>query len=253
MPAKTILIIAIALGLGAEARAQTPHEDYARMEIKDCNGCHQQSGAAPNHGTMWTEEHRLFAQKQPANCGACHQQSFCLDCHTGGGIESDLRRSNSGADYKPKSHRTDFRELHPIKTLDDTRSCYRCHDAKRFCSDCHDKFNPNDLSILSHRRGFSDLDVAAGGPKHSAFTPAQCALCHPNSMLPKHAWSSSHAREARRNLASCQTCHSEGEVCLTCHSAVSGLKINPHPKNWGRIKDKLERYSGNKTCIRCHF
>ena len=249
---KTILFIILILGFGTEAWALTPHQDYAQMEFKDCNGCHRSNEVATNHGSMWVKEHRLYAEKQPNNCKACHQQSFCLDCHTGGGIDRDLHASTSGADYMPKSHRTDFREIHPIKSFDDPKSCFRCHDQKRFCVQCHDRFNPNDLRFLSHRKGFSNIEVSAGGPQHSVFTPAQCETCHPNSVLPEHTWSASHAREARKNLTSCQACHADGETCLKCHSAMSGLKINPHPRNWGKIDDRLRQASNNKTCKKCH-
>lgn len=250
---KTNLFIVLALVLAVPvAWSLTSHKDYAPMSIKDCNSCHQSSGVTLNHGAMWAQEHRLYAEKYPNNCKDCHQQSFCLDCHTGGGIEADLHVSTSGVDYMPRSHRTDFREIHPIKAQEDQRSCLRCHDAKKFCNECHNKFNPNDLRILSHRRGFSDIELTQGGPKHSLFTPSMCPTCHPNSILPKNQWSAGHAREARKNLTSCQTCHPEGDVCMKCHSAVTGLKVNPHPKNWDKIKGRLERAGDNRTCIKCH-
>ncbi len=252
MLSKSAMFIVLLLSFGTQAWALTPHEDYALMDIKDCNGCHQTSEIAPNHGSMWVKEHRLYAEKQPGNCNACHQQSFCLDCHTGGGIDRDLHASTSGADYMPNSHRTDFREIHPIKAFDDPRSCFRCHNQKRFCVDCHNKFSPNDLRFLSHRKGFSNIEVSAGGPQHSVFTPAQCETCHPNSVLPTHSWSGSHAREARKNLPSCQACHAEGDVCLKCHSALSGLKVNPHPRDWGDIADRLGRASNRRSCTKCH-
>lgn len=255
MTRKTNILIALlfVFGVITSAWALTSHKDYAEMDnIKDCNSCHQSNEVTPNHGSWWTKEHRLYAEKQPNNCKDCHEQSFCLDCHTGGGIDRDLHTSTSGVDFKPKTHRTDFRELHPIKALDDPRSCYRCHDQKRFCNECHSKFNPNDLRVLSHRRGFSDLEVKQGGPQHSIFTPGQCQGCHPDSVLPKHQWSASHAREARKNLMSCQACHPEGNVCLKCHSARSGLMVNPHPRNWGKISGKMGRASNNRTCVKCH-
>lgn len=247
-----LIILLTFLSFGVAAWSLTSHKDYATMNIKDCNACHQSSGVTFNHGVMWMKEHRLYAEKNPNNCKDCHQLSYCLDCHTGGGIDRDLHVSTSGADYMPRSHRTDFREMHPIKSFDDTRTCYRCHDAKRFCEECHSKFNSNDLRFSSHRRGWSDLDLKQGGPNHSIFSPAQCQTCHPNSVLPKNQWSSAHAREARKNLASCQTCHPEGDVCMKCHSALSGLKINPHPKNWGRVSGRLKDASDNRTCKRCH-
>jgi len=233
--------------------AVTRHTDYATgMELKYCNECHINNDVSPNHSSMWMREHRLLAEKSPSTCNDCHNQSFCLDCHKGGGIDRDLHISNSGGNYKPRHHRTDFREIHPIKALDDPNTCQRCHDYSRFCTECHSKFNRNDLRLLSHRRSFSDREVSSGGPQHSVFTPGQCQTCHPNSVLPKHQWSTSHAREARKNLSSCQTCHPQGNVCLKCHSALSGLRVNPHPRGWGRISNKMRDASDSRTCIRCH-
>lgn len=239
-------------GAGDKASALTPHQDFASMSVRDCGACHQLSEVPPNHAAMWVREHRIYAEKQPNNCKDCHQQSFCLDCHFGGGIDRDLHTSTSGVGYMPRSHRTDFREIHPIKAFDDPKSCNRCHDQRRFCVECHSRFNPNDLRVLSHRRGFSEIEVSAGGPRHSTFTAGQCETCHPDSLLPTHKWSSSHAREARKNLSSCQACHAEGEVCLKCHSAATGLKINPHPRNWSRVAERLRKAGNERACIRCH-
>lgn len=248
-----LTIMAVLLGLVAFAWAATSHKDFAEMKMKDCAECHQSSGARLNHGEFWIKEHKLAANNQENNCKDCHQQSFCLDCHKGGGIDSSLHVSNSGADYMPSTHRTDFRELHPLKAREDGRSCLRCHDSKRFCTECHSKFKRDDLQVLSHRRGWTDLDLKAGGPNHSLFTTAMCQACHNNSILPKNQWSGEHAREARKNLATCQTCHSDGVVCMKCHSAVSGLKINPHPRNWSKISGRLRSASNNRTCVKCHL
>ncbi len=251
---KILLAVAISLILSPAAWSRTIHSDYATgMEIKYCNECHIENNAAPTHGGFWVKEHRLPAESQSNNCKDCHKLSFCLDCHKGGGIDADLHVSTSGVDYMPMSHRTDFREIHPIKAFDDPRSCYRCHDAKRFCEECHNKFNRNDLRVLSHRRGFSDIDVKAGGPNHSIFNSAQCPTCHPNSLVPVHVWSSAHASEARRNLTSCQTCHSDGAVCMKCHSAVSGLRVNPHPRNWSSIKGRMQSAGNSRSCLKCHI
>jgi hypothetical protein len=106
---------------------------------------------------------------------------------------------------------------------------------------------------LSHRRGWSDLEVKKGGPKHSQFNSSQCQTCHPNSLVPSHRWSSDHAREARKNLTSCQSCHADGQVCLKCHSAVTGLRVNPHPRGWDKISNKMKNKSNERTCIKCHI
>ncbi len=250
---KFVLCIVFTLVIATLAWSQTRHTDYATgMEIKFCNECHVANNVEPNHGSFWMKDHRLYREKLPSNCNDCHQQSFCMDCHFGGGIDRDLHVSQSNVDYMPKTHRTDWKEIHPIKAFDDPRSCDRCHSVKEFCSPCHAKFNPNDLRFASHRRQFSDLPASAGGPKHSSFTVDQCATCHPNSVLPTHTWTDSHAREARKNLSSCQACHADGGICLKCHSAKTGLQINPHPKNWGKINNRLSSATNGKTCKICH-
>lgn len=235
-----------------ESWALTAHKKFATEPAEVCNDCHKDLNVALNHGVMWSREHRTYALKTDSNCKQCHDQRSCVECHIGGRIDADLNLSQFGPDYTPKSHRTDFRELHPLKAKDDPSSCYRCHSNERFCADCHSKFGGTDLEILSHRKGWSDLSVQAGGPQHSSFGLTQCQQCHPNSLLPKHEWSDRHAREARQNLASCQACHADGQACLKCHSAQSGLRSNPHPQGWSKIADKMRAASGSKTCNVCH-
>lgn len=219
------IILLLVCGLAVAAWAMTSHKDYATMSIEDCNSCHESSGVAPNHGPMWTKEHKLYANKKPNNCQDCHQLSFCLDCHDGGGIDANLNSSQSGPDYMPKSHRTDWMAIHPIKAHDDPRSCYRCHDAVKFCAACHDRFPKGSLNIKSHMML---------GPNGQRYTFAI----------------GEHSTEARRNLASCQACHPEGDVCIQCHS--SG-KTSPHPRGWDKVQGRLRDASGGRTCLKCHL
>jgi len=244
-----VLVIAF-LSASSVWGEEDQHTDYRDMKISDCNECHLEEGVRPNHQAGWNVDHRLKAVKGESNCAVCHDQSFCLDCHTGGGIDADLGTSNYRSDYVPRSHRSDFRELHPIQASRDPASCERCHDVQ-FCSDCHRKFQPEELQFQSHRRSWSDLEASPGTP-HSTFSDSQCQTCHPNSVLPAKVWSTAHAREARRNLAACESCHPEGEVCMKCHSARTGLKVSPHPKGWGGIKDNINGVTDGKTCRKCH-
>jgi hypothetical protein len=245
--ATAVLFCVPSVGWGAMA-----HKKYATEALEVCNECHKDMNVALNHNAPWVNEHRPLALRADANCKQCHEQSFCTDCHYGGGIDADLHVSAFGANYSPYSHRTNFRELHPIKAMDDPSSCNRCHNNVQFCSNCHSKFNPTDLAIISHRKSWSGLQVQAGGAAHSTFGSTQCQQCHPNSLLPTNVWSTQHAREARENLSSCQSCHADGAVCLTCHSAKSGLMNNPHPKGWAGIAGKLSDANGGKTCKVCH-
>jgi hypothetical protein len=146
-------------------------------------------------------------------------------------------------------HRSEFHVTHPIAARTDPQLCSSCHENK-FCVDCHARFAPEDLAILSHRKGWSGMTNT--DTQHDLFTSDMCQTCHPNSVLPSHEWSSVHAREARKNLVTCQACHPEGDICLTCHSARSGLRINPHPKDWDDMKDRLKDASDGRTCRKCH-
>jgi hypothetical protein len=245
------LVASLALGTTLLFAAED-HSAYRTMKIAECTECHKEANVAANHVVGWNVEHKFKASKADANCAVCHEQSFCLDCHQGGGIDRDLHTSQGrDTNYKPKSHRTDWREIHPIMAADSPRSCEKCH-ATKFCESCHAKFRPEELQFQSHRRGWSDLRTTPAGPRHATFTEAQCQTCHPNSVLPAHTWSREHAREARRDLASCQACHADGDTCLKCHSSRTGLKINPHPDNWGSIQGKLNKAAGQRTCVKCH-
>ena len=200
------------------------HKEYADNKISECNDCHKGEGIAPNHGSDWVRGHRVIASKAGNNCAQCHVQSYCLDCHQGGGINADLSTETFHKDYVPKSHRSDFLNIHSIKALDNPQNCNRCHD-KSYCNSCHDRFPKGSLRIKSH------LMLGANGQRYA---PAI----------------NEHATEARRNLQSCQACHPEGDVCIQCHA--SG-KTNPHPRNWKAISGNLRDRAGDRVCLKCHL
>jgi len=239
-----------------QARAQKEsHKGYASMKIAECNDCHKAEGISPNHDADWVKGHSLLANKPVKNCIECHDQAYCLDCHQGGGIDVNLGTQNYQKNYIPKSHVSDWIEIHPIKSLDNPQTCYRCH-APQYCQQCHSKYKPSDLQNYSHRKQFTNIQLQAIGPNHANFTPSQCATCHRNInsqlVFSENQWRSDHAVEARRNLQGCQSCHSDGDVCMKCHSSRSGLKVNPHPRNWNAIKGNFKSKSNGKSCIKCH-
>lgn len=204
--------------------AKESHKEYAEMKIAECSECHKGEGVSPNHDADWVRGHRTVADNPGSNCSQCHQQSFCLDCHSGGGIDPDLSTRNYQRDYVPRSHRTDFIMIHPIKALDNPQTCKRCHEPS-YCNQCHSRYPKGSLHIKSH------LMLGPNGQKYTAGLQE-------------------HATEARRNLQSCQTCHPDGDACIQCHS--SG-KTNPHPRNWGRIKDNYKDRAGSRVCTKCHL
>jgi hypothetical protein len=262
-----LCLLSVLLVHQALAAKRTSHKEYADMPLKECNECHKEQGITLTHENDWAGkhhqdndwmgEHRALAGKAGNNCTDCHDQSFCLECHAGGGVDVDLTDMNSRRNYIPKSHRSNWLEIHPLKAQDNPQTCTRCH-VQKYCADCHAKFKPTDLQFQSHRRQFRDIKLSDVGPNHAIFeqngviNTAVCQTCHAGGVVPTHTWSSDHAREARRNLQTCQACHSDGDVCLTCHSARSGLKVNPHPRNWNSVKENFRDRSGGRSCIRCH-
>ena len=219
--------------------------------VERCLDCHDEDfidevtiPARKTHDSFWYKDHGAYVREgAEPDCSACHQDNFCFDCHKAGFADEQGMLN---------VHRSDFRVTHPILARADDRSCSSCHDRK-FCVDCHDDFAPEDLAFESHRRSFRDIPVGgSGGAIHDIFDVSQCQNCHRDSVLPTHDWKDSHAREARRSLPTCQSCHPSAEVCLQCHSAREGLIVNPHPADWDDMKDYLDGASDGKTCRRCH-
>jgi hypothetical protein len=224
----SVLIVSLAVA------QRMSHKDFSKLPLTECNNCHEAEGIARTHDNEWAgkhhqsndwlSEHRVLASKASRNCEDCHEQAFCLDCHRGGGVDLDPKRQNFQQDYVPKTHRSDFINIHPIKAKDNPQSCKRCHEVS-FCADCHDRFPKGALRIKSHMML---------GPNGQRYAPAL----------------NEHAIEARRNLQSCQACHPEGDVCIQCHA--SG-KTNPHPRNWGSISGNFKDRAGSRVCRKCHL
>jgi hypothetical protein len=202
-----ILPAAAALFLTAawlpSARADD-HKDYREAKPEDCRDCHLGSNVAPNHGAGFLRDHRLLAQKTPNNCADCHEQSFCLDCHNGGNLSQDPRSSLSRrGESMPRTHAADFISTHPILAREEPRSCYRCHDSAKFCTDCHTR--------RSQQAG-APFDVRPHAPVYVS----------PGVLSP--SWVAFHSGEARRNLQSCQSCHPQKSDCsnFACHPGLGG-------------------------------
>jgi len=265
------ITILVCFSVGPALAVQFNHDEHQEYleEKPACFNCHKQDAAMvvppkevclechaeefygevsftgiKTHGPVWALNHRASAKSGAIDCSACHEQSYCMECHKAGFADEMGEFGNNMINV----HRSEFHVTHPIAARTDPQLCSSCHE-NQFCVDCHARFAPEDLAIQSHRRGWSDNTL---GGQHALFDPSQCQGCHIDSVLPAHEWSNAHAREARKNLATCQACHPEGDVCLTCHSAKTGLGVNPHPKDWGDMKDRLRDASDNRTCRKCH-
>ena len=228
------------------AEKKTAHAEFKDTAIKECNSCHKSEGVALNHDADFVRGHRILAGKAGNNCAQCHEQKWCLDCHKGGSSGDTLSQDGAGRDYKPKSHRSDFISIHPLKAQGNQQQCYRCHDAVSFCNSCHIRFPKGRMQIKSHM-----MFSGPKGPLATGMTGASSTM----------TWTlGEHATEARRNLQSCQTCHPEGDVCIQCHSTgrqrfnngtLTGPLKSPHPKDFkaGNFKNRTNA----KMCLKCHL
>ena len=54
--------------------------------------------------------------------------------------------------------------------------------------------------------------------------PDSCQTCHPNSCCPRISGPGPRPG-SEAELPTCQACHADGDICLKCHSAKSGLRV----------------------------
>lgn len=246
-------------------------------EPASCLSCHAQEfidqvtyPGKKTHGPAWSLNHGTYVNSGVRHCMACHQDytdkarqggnpqnTTCYECHSPSGKDSEFGPFGSSLH---NVHTSDFYVTHPLAARTDPQLCTGCHTESRFCGDCHNDFNRNDLALDSHRRSWSDLTVIFNRDTaqiHEAFDETQCQACHRDEnntiVIPTDRWARGHAIEARKNLATCQACHPTGDNCTKCHSARSGLGVNPHPKGWsGSMSGRLESASKGRTCAKCH-
>ncbi|MBE0599631.1 MAG: cytochrome C [Desulfuromonadales bacterium] len=216
---------------------------------KVCLDCHDQDfmkgvkmPGLKTHGPVWALNHRPYAKMNDFDCAACHQQVDCLKCHASRPADEFGQWGNNMINV----HRSDFHITHPLAARTDQKLCASCHEA-RFCSDCHNDFRLGRASGPSHQRTFG---LRAASDFHGGTPVGRCDDCHTETVAPNfHEWTLAHAREARKNLATCQSCHPGGDTCLKCHTSGG---FNPHGKSWGDRAGRLQDASKSKSCKKCH-
>ncbi len=180
------------------------------------------TGLGDAHGSGFANDHRQEAAQVDATCTACHDRSTCIACH-------------QGVTKPAEFHRGNYVLTHAVEARRGTPDCSVCHRAQSFCVGCHERTGVG----LRGETGFSGLAPA------TSFHPA--------------GWASSaggpnrHAGEARRNIASCASCHREND-CLGCHSAERGaLRVSPHPPGWrGSARCRALDRGNRRMCLKCH-
>ncbi len=184
------------------------HDKDSERDGRRCDACHlglTESKTLPAthlaHDGDWIREHGTRAASSGELCQSCHQQAFCASCH--GATAPALPAARRFADpLTPTIHRAGFASRHALEARSDPGACTTCHQPDR-CAGCH---------------------VERGVAGNAGRNP------HPAGWVGLTASENRHGREARRDPASCASCHGgAGEaLCVSCH-AVGGPGGNPHP------------------------
>lgn len=182
----------------------------------------RQTGMGDAHGPGFGKDHRQEARQVDATCTACHDRSTCLACH-------------QGVTKPDEFHPGNYLLTHAVEARRGTPDCSACHRAQSFCVGCHER---SGLGLRGNRGFF-------GGDASTAF--------HPAGWASRTGGTNRHAGEAKRNIASCASCHREND-CLDCHSAEAGaLRASPHPRGWrGSARCKALDRGNRRMCLKCH-
>jgi hypothetical protein len=175
------------------------------------------------HDIGFDRHHAAAARAADATCGSCHEQRECVECHAGVAKPIEF-------------HAGDYVRSHGVQARRGVPDCTVCHRQQTFCVGCHERSGVG-------ARGASD------------FTPSDPGLrFHPAGWV--EGQRSPHAREARRNLDACASCHRD-DFCIQCHTAEPGLGIgtrrSPHPPGWrGSARCRAMDRRNRRMCLRCH-
>ena len=226
----------------AEPREQVPltaghaacfkcHEHADQYADAQCSTCHIDLASYPSapvatltHQGDFLRRHAAIARSAQQTCTSCHDQNFCLDCHAKTAMVPVEVKLVDRPDRR-FIHREDFLGRHSVEERADPASCQRCHSTT-FCETCH-----------------SNSHVSSGT---SATSP------HPPGWAIRGTGVAFHGDAARRNIASCASCHDQGDNsnCVSCHK-VGGIGGNPHPASWGSHHN-LGEASSDGRCVACH-
>lgn len=204
------------------------HEHKDQFRIRQCDSCHvnlPEEAALPEthlvHDAHFLRRHGVQAASAGDLCSNCHRESFCAECH-GVTVAALPARLHFTDVFRKTMHRAGFLARHALEARADPGLCMTCH-AEQFCSDCH------------MDRKVHALALDGRNP-------------HPPGWVGALGTSNEHGRAARRDPASCASCHGgAGEMlCVECHR-VGGIGGNPHPPGWASSRGLHE-----VPCRLCH-
>jgi len=206
-----------------------PHgQEYADAR---CSGCHPSLAKFPlrpvtdfSHQGDFVHAHAAPARVSAQTCAQCHDATYCADCHART-VSTPIEVKYPERVDAQFIHRGDFLGRHSIEATADAAACRRCHGTS-FCESCHQ---------------LQSLTPAAAAPRD----PHPKGWSFPGS-------AAFHGDAARRDIASCASCHDQGprSNCIDCHR-VGGIGGNPHPPSWLGRHTSAEIQS-NGMCLYCH-
>ena len=124
-----------------------PHpEDIAEMlgRRQICTDCHTTESDTIvyeryNHTPYFTDNHGPQARLGVKVCAMCHQQSFCNECHATY-VELKPSIKDQTGNRKKMIHRGDYLSRHQIDGRINPVPCFRCHGnprSSKTCVRCH--------------------------------------------------------------------------------------------------------------------
>ncbi len=206
------------------------HQHEKQFAVRDCDGCHVDLPAErvkPEthlvHDGDFVREHGVRAAASRDLCSTCHTERQCLGCHGAGVAPALPARLGFDSPRGTGLHRAGFRSRHAEESRANPGLCTTCH-AEPTCRSCHE------------REGVS----AGGGRK---------AGPHPKGWLLAGRGGGEHGGAARRDPASCASCHGGAgeQLCVGCHR-VGGPGGSPHGPGFRSTKDKTR----DVPCRQCH-
>jgi hypothetical protein len=206
------------------------HQHKDQFKIRECEACHVDLPAELTrpeshlvHDGDFLREHGVRAASAGDLCASCHKQSFCLECHgaTAPTLPSRMRFDDP---MRAGMHRAGFLARHAEESRAQPGMCSTCH-TEQSCAGCH-----------------VERGVAAGGD-------VRFGNPHPPGWVGIGSAGNEHGRAARRDPASCASCHGgAGEMlCVSCHK-VGGVGGSPHPPGWSSRKGYADQ-----PCRLCHL
>lgn len=228
----------------------------SKKATNNCSACHQNlTNLKPKThlNSNFLNEHKVTTNIDDGknNCMMCHSDNFCQVCHqpnnyTGQNTTKDFyspyytketatRIDRSTLQKLTTAHSLNYEFTHGIDANQKSFECKTCHDPVGFCASCHQNGGNqvNGIAPKSHlQAGFTTIGVNSGGGLHASL--------------------------AKRDIESCESCHSiEGgdPTCVKCHYDNNGIKgTHPRTHESGFMSGEKGIWHVTKgaVCFTCH-